>query len=328
MKKNILVTGGAGYIGSIVVDELVKNKQSVLVVDNLSQGHKKAVNPKVEFVKLDLSDKKALEKLFKKYSFEGIMHFASHTLVGESLEKPFLYLGENVRNALNLLETAVSAGTKKFILSSTANLFDNPKKIPIAESENIVPGSPYGEGKSIIERILFWLDRTQDLRFAALRYFNAAGASLDGKIGEDHRPETHLIPVVLSVAQGARKKLTIFGDDYDTPDGTCVRDYIHVVDLAQAHILAYEALEKGSRTYNLGSGKGYSIKEVIQTCREITGHEIPAVVGPRRPGDPAILVASSAKIQKELGWKPKYGLKEIIESAYSWHKNNPRGYSG
>lgn len=324
----VLVTGGAGYIGSIVVDELIKNKQSVLVVDNLSQGHKGAVNPKAEFVKLDLSDKKALDKLFKKHSIDGIMHFASHTLVGESVEKPFLYLGENVRNALNLLEAAVDAGTKKFILSSTANLFDEPEKIPIGEGEKIVPGSPYGESKNIIERILYWLDKTQELRYACLRYFNAAGASLDGKIGEDHNPETHLIPIVLSVALGKREKLTIFGDDYDTPDGTCVRDYIHVVDLARAHILAYEALGKGSCTYNLGTGKGYSIKEVVETCREVTGHKIPVEIGSRRKGDPAILVASSEKIKKELGWEPKYGLEEIIDSAYKWHKKNPNGYRG
>jgi UDP-glucose 4-epimerase len=253
------------------------------------------------------------------------MHFASHTLVGESVEKPFLYLGENVTNGLNLLQSAVEHKVRRFILSSTANLFDDPERMPIDENERIVPGSPYGEAKFILERFLHWLDRVYDFRYAALRYFNAAGASAER--GEDHDPEYHLIPIVLEVALGKRDKVVIFGDDYPTRDGTCVRDYIHVIDLAQAHILALRALDQGSRTYNLGNGQGFTIKEVIETARQITGQPIPAEVGARRPGDPATLIASSDKIRRELGWQPQYpDLRDIIESAWRWHQAHPNGY--
>ncbi len=243
------------------------------------------------------------------------------------MELPFKYLGENVTNGLNLLQEAVAHGVRRFILSSTANLFDRPRRIPIDEEEDIVPGSPYGESKNLLERILSWLDRIYGFRYAALRYFNAAGASPSGERGEDHDPETHLIPLVLRVALGLEEKVTIYGDDYPTRDGTCVRDYIHVTDLAQAHILALEALDQGSRTYNLGNGQGFTVKEVIETCREVTGHPIPAVVGPRRPGDPAVLVASSEKIRRELGWKPQYpDLRTIVEHAWNWHRTHPHGY--
>jgi len=323
----ILVTGGAGYIGSVVVEELVKQGEDVVVFDNLYQGHKAAVHPDAIFVKGDLADRAAVDALFDEHQPEAIMHFASHTLVGESMEQPFLYLGQNVTNALNLLQSAVAHNVKKFILSSTANLFDDPEKMPITEDERIVPGSPYGESKYIIERFLYWLDRTQDFRYAALRYFNACGASEER--GEDHFPEYHLIPIVLEVARGKREKVIIFGDDYPTPDGTCVRDYIHIIDLAQAHILALRALDKGSRTYNLGNGQGFSILEVIETAREVTGHPIPAEAGPRRPGDPAILIAGSEKIRRELGWEPQYpNLRDIIESAWKWHQAHPNGYEG
>jgi UDP-glucose 4-epimerase len=323
----ILVTGGAGYIGSIVVEELIDQGEQVVVIDNLLFGHREAVHPAAEFVQGDLSDRAAVRALFDSHAFEGIMHFASHTLVGESMEQPFLYVGDNVRNVLNLLEEAVEHGVQRCILSSTANLFDKPERMPIDEEERIIPGSPYGESKNIIERILFWLDRTRGFRYAALRYFNAAGASPGGERGEDHTPETHLIPLVLQVALGQREKIVIFGDDYPTRDGTCVRDYIHVSDLAQAHILALRALDEGSRTYNLGNGQGYTVKEVIEMCRTVTGHPIPAEVGPRRPGDPATLVASSAKIQRELGWKPRYPeLKTIAEHAWNWHRAHPDGY--
>ena len=254
------------------------------------------------------------------------MHFASYTLVGESVQKPFLYLGDNLRNGLNLLETAVEHGVRKFILSSTANLFDNPQKIPIAENEIIIPGSPYGESKYLLERILQWLDKTVELKYAALRYFNAAGAS--DSFGEHHDPETHLIPLILQVALGKRESIEIFGTDYPTKDGTCVRDYIHVIDLAQAHILALEALDKGSRKYNLGNGKGYSIRDVIDMSQEITGKKIPTNIGQRRSGDPATLIASSETIRQELGWQPQYpDLRAIIESAWNWHKKFPDGYS-
>ncbi len=323
----ILVTGGAGYIGSIVVEELIKQGDEVVVFDNLLFGHRQAVHPEAEFVLGDLADRSAVQTLFDTHTFDGIMHFASRTLVGESVEKPFLYLGENVRNALNLLEEAVAHGVKRFILSSTANLFDRPERIPIAESEPIIPGSPYGESKNIIERILSWLDRTQGLRYCALRYFNAAGASPTGERGEHHEPETHLIPLTLWVALGRRDKIIINGDDYPTRDGACVRDYIHIVDLAQAHILALRALDGGSRTYNLGNGQGYSNKQVVETCRQVTGHPIPAEIGPRRPGDPAELVASSEKIRRELGWQPQYpDLRTIVEHAWQWHRTHPYGY--
>jgi UDP-glucose 4-epimerase len=253
------------------------------------------------------------------------MHFASYTLVGESMEKPFKYIGDNVTNGLNLLHEALAHGVKKFILSSTANLFETPRRIPIAEDEQIIPGSPYGESKYLLERIMAWLDRTAGLRYAALRYFNAAGAS--ERFGEDHDPETHLIPLILKVALNKLPRIAVFGDDYPTPDGSCIRDYIHVIDLAQAHILALEALDKGSRTYNLGNGQGFSVKEVIETARTITGHPIPQVVQSRRPGDPATLIASSDKIRRELGWNPRFpNLKDILESAWKWHLSHPDGY--
>ena len=258
---------------------------------------------------------------------DAVMHFASRTLVGESMVEPFLYLGENVRNGLNLLESAVEHGVRRFILSSTANLFDKPDRMPIDEATAIHPGSPYGESKRILERMLLWLDRTKGMRYAALRYFNASGAS--DEIGEDHDPETHLIPLVLQVALGQRDKIAVFGNDYDTPDGTCVRDYIHVIDLARAHILALNALDNGSRTYNLGSGQGFSILEVIETARSITGHPIPHEIAARRPGDPAVLVAGSEKIRRELGWNPQYSdLHSIVESAWGWHQAHPFGYDG
>ncbi|MDA7915958.1 UDP-glucose 4-epimerase GalE [Verrucomicrobia bacterium] len=321
----VLVTGGAGYIGSVATAELIDSGYQVVVFDNLFQGHQEAVHPNAIFVEGDLADKDAVDAVFAEQQPEAVMHFAAHSLVGESMENPFRYLGANVTNALNLLEGMANHGVKKFILSSTANLFDQPGKIPISEAEMVIPGSPYGESKAIIERMLYWLGKTHGLRYACLRYFNAAGAT--EYLGEDHDPELHLIPIVLQVAMGKRDQIKIFGDDYDTPDGTCVRDYIHVADLAQAHILALEALDKGSCTYNLGNGTGYSVKQVIETAREITGHPIPSEVVVRRSGDPSILVGGSDKIRRELGWNPKYGdLTTIIESAWKWHKANPDGY--
>jgi UDP-glucose 4-epimerase len=324
---NILVTGGAGYIGSIVTEELINQGDGAIVFDNLYYGHRAAVHPGATFVEGDLADRAAVKSLFVTYDIDAVMHFASYTLVGESMEQPFMYLGDNVTNGLNLLQEAVAHGVRRFILSSTANLFDDPERMPIDEEERIVPGSPYGESKNILERMLYWLDRIYGFRYAALRYFNAAGASPSGERGEDHDPETHLIPLVLQVALGQRDKITIFGDDYPTRDGTCVRDYVHVTDLAQAHILALRALDEGSRTYNLGNSHGATVKEVIETCRQVTGHPIPAEVGPRRPGDPAVLIASSAKIRRELGWKPRYpDLQTIVEHAWEWHRARPQGY--
>jgi UDP-glucose 4-epimerase len=321
----ILVTGGAGYIGSVVVEELIREGDQVTVLDNLSQGHRAAVHPQAEFVLGDLADQAAVNDLFAANDFEAVMHFASFTLVGESMQQPLKYVGDNVVNGLHLLQAMVDRGVRRFILSSTANLFDRPERIPIDETEQLVPGSPYGESKFILERMLHWLDRIHGLRHAALRYFNAAGATAER--GEDHNPETHLIPLVLQVALGQRDHIQVFGNDYPTRDGTCVRDYIHVVDLAQAHILALRALDDGSRTYNLGNGQGYTIREVIETARAVTGHPIPAMDGPRRPGDPAELIAGSDKIRRELGWQPRYpDLRDIVQSAWHWHKAHPNGY--
>ncbi|MBN1976756.1 MAG: UDP-glucose 4-epimerase GalE [Anaerolineae bacterium] len=323
----ILVTGGAGYIGSIVTERLIEGGDSVVVFDNLYYGHRSAVHPDAVFVKGDLADRAAVKALFDAHPIEAVMHFASYTLVGESMQKPFMYLGGNVTNGTNLLQEAVEHGVRRFILSSTANLFDDPQQMPIDEEERIVPGSPYGESKNILERFLHWLDRIYGFRYAALRYFNAAGASPTGARGEDHDPETHLIPLTLQVALGQRERITIYGDDYPTRDGTCVRDYIHVVDLAQAHILALRALGEGSRTYNLGNGQGFTVKEVVETCRAVTGHPIPAEFGARRPGDPATLIASSEKIRRELGWEPQYpDLRTIVEHAWAWHRTHPNGY--
>ena len=322
----ILVTGGAGYIGSVVVEQLIEAGDAVVVFDNLSQGHREAVHPEADFVLGDLADRDVVDEVFATYRPDAVMHFASNTLVGESMEQPFLYLGDNVTNGLNLLRSAVEHGVRRFILSSTANLFDEPEDIPIDEDERIVPGSPYGESKFILERMLHWLDRIYGFRYAALRYFNAAGAS--ARYGEDHDPETHLIPLVLQVALGQRDMIAIFGDDYPTRDGTCVRDYVHVIDLAQAHILALRALDQGSRRYNLGNGQGFSVKEVIDVAREVTGHPIPAEVTARRPGDPAVLIAGSETIRDELGWTPQYPtLRDIIKTAWHWHKAHPHGYA-
>jgi UDP-glucose 4-epimerase len=323
---SILVTGGAGYIGSVVTEQLVAAGESVVVFDNLSQGHRAAIDPGAEFVLGDLADRDVVDQVFATYQPDAVMHFASNTLVGQSMERPFLYLGDNVTNGLNLLRSAVDHGVRRFILSSTANLFDEPEAMPIDEDERIVPGSPYGESKFILERMLSWLDRIYGFRYAALRYFNAAGASK--RYGEDHDPETHLIPLVLQVALGQRDKIYIFGDDYPTRDGTCVRDYVHVSDLAQAHILALHALDRGSRRYNLGNGEGFSVKEVIDVARQVTGHRIPSEVTARRSGDPAVLIAGSETIREELGWEPQYpALADIIETAWQWHQAHPHGYA-
>lgn len=328
--SKVLVTGGAGYIGSHVVDLLINRGYEVVAFDNLYTGHAEAVHPKAVFVRGDLLDAEAVNRVFAQHRFDGILHFASHTLVGESMEKPWLYLRDNAVAASHLLEAAAAQGVKRFILSSTANLFDDPETIPITAEERIVPGSPYGESKYIIERYLHWMERIYGMAYCCLRYFNASGAHPEGHIGEDHTPEYHLIPIILQVALGQREKLTIFGDDYPTPDGTCIRDYIHVIDLAEAHILALEALADGkSRKYNLGNGKGYSIRQVLDMAREVTGCEIKAEVGPRRPGDPGTLIADSARITAELGWQPQYNtLRQIIETAWNWHRQNPTGYAG
>lgn len=323
----IFVTGGAGYIGSVAVEQLVDAGEDVVVFDNLYKGHREAVHPAAEFIEGDLLKREEIDHALARTKPDAVMHFASHSQVGESMQKPFMYLGENVEAGRNLLESMVHNGVMKFILSSTAALFGHPERIPIAESERIAPDNPYGESKRILESFLPWLEKTCGLRYACLRYFNAAGAT--EVRGEDHTPESHLIPLVLQVALGQRETITVFGEDYDTSDGSCVRDYIHVSDLANAHILALAALENGSCVYNLGNGKGFSVKQVIETARDVTGHAIPCKVGTRRAGDPAALVACSDKIQQELGWAPRYPeLSDIIASAWKWHQAHPGGYEG
>lgn len=324
----VLVTGGAGYIGSHVVELLIQRGYEVVVYDNLCAGHRAAVHQDAVFVEGDLLNRQQLAALFDAHQFEGVMNFASHILVGESMQQPFKYLRDNINSVINLLEETTRHGISRFILSSTANLYDEPQRIPIAENEALAPGSIYGETKYVAERMLRWMDTIYGLKFCALRYFNACGAHPNGHIGEDHKPESHLIPLALQVALGQREKLVIYGTDYDTPDGTCIRDYVHVMDLAAAHILALEALADGqSRVYNLGSGAGYSVLEVIETARKVSGHPIPTENGPRRAGDLPALVADSTRIKAELGWQPRYDdLTRIVETAWNWHQHHPKGF--
>ncbi len=324
----VLVTGGAGYIGSHVVQLLTERGYEVVVFDNLIKGNRGAVHPDATLIVGDLHDRSALEAAFHAHQFDGILHFASQILVGESMRQPFGYLRDNLYTFINVLECASLHGVKRIILSSTANLFDEPERVPIDESEALIPGSIYGETKYMAERLLAWMDRLYGIKYCCLRYFNACGAHPDGHIGEAHDPESHLIPLVLSVALGQREAIEIYGADYDTPDGTCIRDYVHVLDLARAHILALEALVDGeSRVYNLGSGSGYSVREVIEAAREVTGHAIPTIDAPRRPGDLPVLVADSEKIGRELGWETDFNnLETIIQTAWNWHRRHPHGY--
>ena len=322
----VLVTGGAGYIGSITSEVLLNRGHDVVVFDNPSQGHRAAVPAAAEWVEGDLSAPQEIRDAIEHHRPDAVMHFAARSLVGESMDKPFLYLRDNAVNGLNLLDACVAGGVDRFILSSTANLFGAPTSAVIDEQAPIAPGSPYGESKWALERALNWLSQTKGLRFASLRYFNGAGAS--EMRGEHHSPETHLIPLVLQVAAGQRDHITIFGDDYDTPDGTCIRDYIHVLDLAEAHVLALQALEQGNRVYNLGNGEGFSVRQVIETARVVTGEAIPEQMGQRRAGDPARLVASSDRIRQELGWAPRFAdLEQIIDSAWHWRQQHPDGYT-
>jgi UDP-glucose 4-epimerase len=323
----ILVTGGAGYIGSVATTELIAAGHDVVVVDNLYQGHREAVHPDAQFVHGDLADMDAVKNIFVQHTgIDAVMHFASYTLVGESMQNPAKYLRDNTVAGVNIIDAAVSAGVGRVIVSSTANLFEKPDSMPIEPDNTIVPGSPYGESKYILERTLHWYERIHGLKYACLRYFNAAGGTPNR--GEDHTPELHLIPVVLQVALGQRESITLFGGDYPTRDGTCVRDYVHIVDLAQAHILALDGIARlGSRKYNLGNGDGFTNLEVVQAARRITGHAIPCTIGARRPGDPAILIASAKKIREELGWEPRYpSIDQIIGSAWEWHQSHPNGY--
>ncbi len=319
----IFVTGGAGYIGSNCVEQLLLRGDEVVVFDNLTEGHRRALHPKATFHEGDLRDPAAITGALAAAKPDAVMHFAANALVGESMGNPSKYFQNNVSGGINLLDATVAAQVKRFVFSSTCATFGMPEKVPIDETMPQRPINPYGESKLIFEQLLRWYDRIHGLKFVSLRYFNAAGAS--ETYGEDHRVETHLIPNVLNVALGKTERAEIFGGDYETPDGTCIRDYIHILDLAQAHLLALGKDE--SAFYNLGTGGGNSVAEVIECCRRVTGRKIPAVVKPRRPGDPPRLIASSKKIEKELGWKPKYqSLDAIVESAWAWHVKHPNGY--
>lgn len=325
----ILVCGGAGYIGSHMVSELLDRGEEVVVVDNLQTGHKAAVLEAAALYIGDLRDERFLDEVFKKHPIDAVVHFAADSLVGESVNNPLKYYDNNVYGAMSLLKAMQSNGVKKIVFSSTAATYGEAKNFPIQESDPTVPTNPYGETKLAIEKMLNWTEEAYGIHFVALRYFNVAGAHMGGKLGEDHFPETHLIPIILQVALGSREAISIFGDDYDTHDGTCIRDYIHVTDLANAHILALEKLQKDetSGIYNLGSGTGFTVKEVIEAARKVTGHPIPTVITPRRGGDPARLVASSEKAKEELGWKPQYtDLEDMIGSAWRWFQENPEGY--
>ncbi|MFB3883980.1 MAG: UDP-glucose 4-epimerase GalE [Thermodesulfobacteriota bacterium] len=323
----ILVTGGAGYIGSHVIRELLRQGRQPIVYDNLQAGHERAVKGAV-FIEGDLADRKKVKETLRSYPIDTVMHFAADCLVGESVKNPLKYFNNNVRNSLQLLELLVENNIKKFVFSSSAAVYGEPEEIPITEKHPCAPTNPYGETKWIFEKVLQKFQDLGKMKYVALRYFNAAGADSEGDLGEDHSPETHLIPLVIKAAQGGGS-VSIYGIDYDTPDGTCIRDYIHVTDIAQAHILALNKLERGedSGVYNLGNGNGYSVREVIEATRKVTGKKIVSIESPRRPGDPSRLVASSEKISKEFGWVPKYPeLEAIVETAWRWHRNHPNGY--
>jgi UDP-glucose 4-epimerase len=321
----IFVTGGAGYIGSVCAEELLQRGYEVTIFDNLTEGHRGAIDSRATFIQGDLSDPKSISLAIATSRPDAVMHFAANALVGESMENPYKYFHNNVCGGLNLLNGMVEHGVKQLVFSSTCATFGTPERIPIDESTPQNPVNPYGESKLMFEKILRWFDQIHGIKFAALRYFNVAGAT--EKLGEHHRVESHLIPSVLRVALGQRTHAEIFGTDHPTPDGTCIRDYIHVLDLAAAHILALKISKSDS--FNLGTGGGTSVKEVIEACRRVTGHEIPAVAKPRRPGDPARLVASSEKVIRELGWKPQFqNIDSIVESAWRWHKAHPHGYEG
>ncbi|GGH87566.1 UDP-glucose 4-epimerase [Pullulanibacillus pueri] len=325
----ILVSGGAGYIGSHTVLYLKQKGLDVVVFDNIQTGHSDAVKD-VPFIKGDLRDEAALKAVFEAYPIEAVIHFAASSLVGESVQEPLKYYENNVGGTLSLLKQMVAHDVKHIVFSSTAATYGEPKSIPIKESDPTVPTNPYGETKLAIEKMFKWSEAAYGLKSVSLRYFNAAGADPEGTIGEDHQPESHLIPLILQVALGQREHISVFGNDYPTEDGTCIRDYIHVMDLADAHFRALEKLKKTgeSGTYNLGNGKGFSVKEVIEACRRVTNKEIPAVDAPRRAGDPAVLIASSEKAEKELGWKPQYPeLEKIVEHAWAWHSHHPNGYN-
>lgn len=326
---SILIIGGAGYIGSHTVKYFLQQNEDVIIVDNLLTGHKKAISTN-KFYNVDIRDKENLDKVFKENNIEAVIHFAANSLVGESMVKPYEYYHNNVYGMMCLLDVMKQNNVDKIVFSSTAATYGEPKNIPILESDDTNPTNTYGETKLAMEKMMKWFDNAYGTKYVSLRYFNAAGAYFDGSIGEDNKTETHLIPLILQVPLGKREHISIFGYDYDTKDGTCIRDYIHVMDLASAHYKALQYLRNGnnSDTFNLGNGNGYSVKEVIDVARSVTKHDIKAVIEPRRSGDPAVLIASSDKAKTILGWKPEFdSLEKIIQDAWNWHSNNPKGYS-
>ena len=319
----IFVVGGAGYIGSVCAESLLNEGHEVAIFDNLSEGHRQAVDSRANFIQGELADRRQIDSAISSSRPDAVMHFAANALVGESMQNPSKYFRNNICNGLNLLDAMVAAGVERIVFSSTCAIFGPPDRVPIDETAPARPINPYGESKLAFENILRWYDEIHGVKFVCLRYFNAAGAS--ERFGEDHHPETHLIPAVLQAALGKRPNVEIYGTDYDTPDGTCIRDYIHILDLARAHILALGAA--GSGRYNLGTGGGSSVREVIESCRKITCRKIDAIEKTRRPGDPPRLIASSDKIKRELGWEPEFqSLDAIVESAWKWHQIFPRGY--
>lgn len=325
----VLVCGGAGYIGSHAVAVLAEKGEEVVVIDNLATGHKDAVKGGKLYVG-DLRDKDFVRNVFDENNIEAVIHFAAFSLVGESMVEPFKYYNNNLYGTLCLLEVMKEKGVNKIVFSSTAATYGEPERVPIEEDDYKEPTNTYGETKLAVEKLLKWADKAYGIKHVILRYFNVAGAHPQGYIGEDHKTETHLIPIILQVALGKRDKIMVYGEDYPTRDGSCIRDYIHVIDLVEAHLLALDKLRKGedSNVYNLGNGEGFTVKEVIEAARKVTGHAIPAEVAERRAGDPAVLIASSNKIIKELNWEVKYpDLESIIETAWNWHKNNPKGFN-
>ncbi len=325
----ILVLGGAGYIGSHTVYELISRGEDVAVADNLLTGHIEAVHPEARFYKGDIRNREFLDEIFKKEKIDAVIHFAASSLVGESMQNPLKYYDNNLCGTKILLDSMVANGIDKIVFSSTAATYGEPERVPILETDKTEPTNTYGETKLSMEKMFKWVGKAHNLRYVSLRYFNACGAHISGQIGENHNPETHLIPLILQVPNGKREFISIFGDDYDTKDGTCIRDYIHVTDLAQAHILAVKYLQNGGESdiFNLGNGVGFTVKEVIETAKEVTGHPIPAQIATKRAGDPAKLIASSEKAKKILGWTPEHAsLEEIISTAWKWHKNHPNGF--
>ena len=326
-RKRFLVTGGAGFVGSHAALALAERNHEVVVIDNLRQGHREAVLPGIRLIEADIADTETLDTILADGPWHAVLHFAALSLVGESMRAPMRYLLGNAAAGMALIDACVRHGVPRFVLSSTANLFGAPERIPIAEDDPVRPGSPYGESKWMLERALYWADRAAGMRSASLRYFNAAGADPKGRLGEDHDPETHLIPLAIDAALGRSTGLQVFGRDYDTPDGTCIRDYVHVSDLADAHLLALNQLDHASVTYNLGNSAGHSVLEVIRAVGEVTGRKVRYQMVARRPGDPPVLIASAARIRSETGWAPRFcQLRDIVRTACDWRQAHPGGY--